>query len=154
MPIAFSLALLVAPNLKADTITYSVAFGLDVNGVPMYAPYLQPISLPKFNPAMGQLTGVQLSFSDVDYFAAPEVRGSAFLPTTVYYTDIAVRQSITLTAPDAAKLTNTLTEGPGSGSEYFSAAQDLVLFPELASSNIDSGGPFRRAISIVACMST
>jgi hypothetical protein len=127
--------------MRADTVSYSAAFGLDNNQVPMYAPYSQAVSLPQFNSALGQLTGVQLGFSNVTYFTGPAIEGETSIAAqTVNYSNVTVNQSISLTASDGTQLTNTLTEGPASGSVFEATAQDFSLDPTFTSSQANSGG--------------
>jgi hypothetical protein len=94
----FALAALLVPIARADSVTYSSSFGLDNNGMPIYAPYMQLITLPLFNTTLGQLTGIQLSFNgDLSFSNQPNNFNSGGIVTNIPSIEIFGTAAITYT---------------------------------------------------------
>lgn len=131
-----------AETAFADTISYSTAFGTQFGsgGDVDVPPFSQQVQLDSFDPSLGTLTGIQLSFSNLIFNAGVLVTGSTFAPTTVSYTGVGMSQVLTLSAADGTELTYTYTLGPLDGSVAYTSAQDFLLSPALNASNTASGG--------------
>lgn len=131
-----------AQQASADTLTFSAPFGTQFGfgADPVFPPFSQQVQLMGFDPSLGTLTGIQLSFSNLIFASNVLVTGATFAPTTVSYTNVGMTQALTLSAPDGTLLTHTYALGPADGSLAFTSAQDFLESPVLSASNTDSGG--------------
>lgn len=115
------LLLSLAAVAHADTVSYSTAFGSSIAPVSLSS-FPLSLTLPKFDLALGNLTGVSLTLTSTSSTAISQVLN--FSPISQDYIGAKATLNIGVTAPDGTALAVHATAGPFSGT---AAAGPFVL---------------------------
>lgn len=137
----FALTFTAVSAARADTVSYSTSFVID----PLAQASAPPptVQVIAFNPALGSLSSVQLSLTDMDDGASVFLSGSANGSSTVTYTNVGVTQLVTLTGPDGTVLQDLYAQEPATGSTPVPAGPFYLSFGSFTYTS--SGGTVPRS---------